>query len=804
MNGFKGFKGSLFWPVLFCCVVAGCSDPQARKAEHVKEGWTYFNGANFAKARVEFQNALQIDPDDAAARYGLGQTFERLGDVRSAFGQYNAAADDPKHAEARVALARLLLLSGDMDGARQRVDEALALAPKDAAALAVRAGLEAAAGDREAAEATAQAALATNPGESGAVSLLASLYMRSNRYEEAHELLRSSVAANPRDVGLRAVHAQVLLEANMPDKAIEQLEAIAQSEPDNLSHMARLLAVIASTGKVDLAQERLDQFVSSRPSNDAKLLKIDFLRRFRSPAAAVAALREYAAAAPADAELGIALAGLLADTGDVTGAESEYRKIIAADKADKLVSDAQVGLASLLMRSGRVADARTTLVEILEREPANGRALGLRGQIALAQSDAGAAISDLRAALRDDPSSGVLQRLLATAYRADGQPLLAKETLMNAVQMSPADAVLRRELYALAIAAQEWDLALTQVSALETVGAPADEVLDLRYRALIGRGDFDGALPLAEQLAQSQQSAALGEYYVGAALQALQRPQEAEAHYLAALRMKPDAAEPLTALVRLYLGGKRTQDAEHLLIQTTTQTPQNAIVQNLLGQVLLATKRPKDALPVFERTVALKPHWAVGYRGLASTQSALGDGAAAEATYRRGIAATHDIQLYLDLALVLDEAGRHEQTLAVYEAGVARHVDSLVLANNLAMALVTRSSDEKSLARALAMVQKLARSDDPAYIDTVGWVHYKVGRLAEAEEQLARAVAKAPEAPLLRYHYAQVLADRGAVERARGELDEALKASDFSERAAAVALRATLEGRQSPASAAGA
>jgi tetratricopeptide (TPR) repeat protein len=788
--------------LIACLVLVGCSDPQTRKAEHIGEGWKYFHAANYAKARVEFQNALQIDPDDSGARFGLGQTFEKLGDVRNAFGHYGAAAADPKHLESRIALARLLLFAGDIDGARKRVTEALALAPKDASALAVRAGVEAAAGDREAAEATAREALARNPSESGAVALLASLYMRSDRYEDAHALLRNAVAANPQDVGVRAVYARVLLEANQADAAIEQLEAISRTEPDNLSYLAQLLTVVASTGHVDAAQQRLDQFVGSHADNAAKLMKVDFLRRFRTPAAAVAALRQDVEAAPDDAELRLALAGLLADTGDVAGAEAQYRAVAQQSRVDKLVSDADVGLASLLMRNGRVPEAKATLADTLKREPTNGRALGLRGQIALSEGDATTAVGDLRAALRDDPNSIALQQLLASAYQASAQPLLAKETLMNALQLNPADESLRRQMFAVAASVHEWDLALTQANALESLGAPAAEVLDLRLRAAVGEGNFESALLVAKEL--TARSPAIGEFYTGAALQALQRPKEAEAHYLAALKAKPDAIEPLGAVVRLYLDSQRAKDAEALLTQTIARTPTDAQANNLLGQVLLADKRAKDAAAAFAHAIELRRDLALPYRGLASAQSALGDRGAAERTYRQGIAATHDAGLYVDLALFLDESHRYDDAVAAYEEGLQRNPGSPLLANNLAMTLVTRDATAAAVTRAEALVSTFANSEDAAYLDTVGWVHYKAGRLADAESQLARAVAKRPEAPLLRYHYAQVLADRGSVDQARSQLDEALKAKEFSERANALALKANLDRRAASEGRAGA
>jgi predicted Zn-dependent protease len=189
---------------------------------------------------------------------------------------------------------------------------------------------------------------------------------------------------------------------------------------------------------------------------------------------------------------------------------------------------------------------------------------------------------------------------------------------------------------------------------------------------------------------------------------------------------------------------------------------------------------------------------------LAAAQRAGADLAGAERAYRQGIVATHDSGLYVGLALLLDDAQRHDEARTAYEEGLQRNPGSPVLANNLAMALISRQPDAAALSRAESLVSGLADSEDAAYLDTIGWVHYKAGRLADAQTQLARAVEKRPEAPLLRYHYAQVLADRGSIDEALDQVNEALKAKGFSQRAQALALKAQLDRLAAPGANAGA
>ena len=56
-------------------VLGACGSAEDRKQEHIARGEQYLSEKNFDKARVEFKNALKIDPKDASARYMLGKVL---------------------------------------------------------------------------------------------------------------------------------------------------------------------------------------------------------------------------------------------------------------------------------------------------------------------------------------------------------------------------------------------------------------------------------------------------------------------------------------------------------------------------------------------------------------------------------------------------------------------------------------------------------------------------------------------------------------------------------------------------------
>ena len=72
----------------------------------MEKGQTFLAAGKFEKARVEFQNALQIAPTDAEARYENGVVDERLGKARDAAPIRRASSQVRARARSAHGLAR--------------------------------------------------------------------------------------------------------------------------------------------------------------------------------------------------------------------------------------------------------------------------------------------------------------------------------------------------------------------------------------------------------------------------------------------------------------------------------------------------------------------------------------------------------------------------------------------------------------------------------------------------------------------------------------------------------------------------
>src|SRR6202035_5599987 len=94
--------------VVVATLLVACGGAQARKTGYLAKGRQYLAAHSFENARLEFRNALQLDPNDAEASFLAGQAAERLGRTREAAQMYQAAVQsNGKHLGARAQLARL-------------------------------------------------------------------------------------------------------------------------------------------------------------------------------------------------------------------------------------------------------------------------------------------------------------------------------------------------------------------------------------------------------------------------------------------------------------------------------------------------------------------------------------------------------------------------------------------------------------------------------------------------------------------------------------------------------------------------
>ncbi len=784
--------------VLGLSLLTACTGTEGRKQRYLERGQTFFSEGNLDKARIEFRNALQIDPNNAQARYFVGRIAEREIKPRDALVNYQAAIEaDPELIAARGALARIYFLGGMPDKAREVIEPGLAKAPNDAQLLTVRGGLRAQDGDLAGALADAEAAVKADPRDEVAIAFLAAQYGRQNRPDDAIALVRKAVEQLLSSVDLPVILAELLYQNGHRDEALQQLEKVANAHKTDLVQWQRLARLYLLEKNPDGAIAALRQAVVANPGSvDAKRGLVVLLGSQKGVPAAIVEMQKFVDADRKNAELTIALGQFLESAREPARAEALYREVIKSEGVKTQGLAARNRLAAMLVQKPDLPAAEVLIAEVLKENPRDNDSLVLRAGIAMSKRETTSAITDLRAVLRDQPDSVPLMRTLARAHLQDGDQALAEEVLRAAVQANPADAMARYDLASLLATSGRGKQALPVLEQIIKDAPDNSQAREAYFRLQMSLPDLAGARKTAEELKSLHPDQPNGSLLLGSLYESERKLPEATREYEYALKLSRDPGTALGALVRVDLLQKQPARAIGRIEAVIAQAPDFAPAHNLLGEAYLAASNPQSAIKAFDTAIGKQPLWWVPYRGKALAQIVTKQPDAVIATLNEGVTKTRALELYAALATAQEQKGSVDQAIATYEDALKRYPRALSVANNLAMLLVThRAGDKASIARAAQVSALLEGSEQPALVDTLGWVKYHQGAIPESQALLQKAAERAPKSSVILYHLGMAQLRAGDRTGAKKNLESALAANaNFQDAADARTALASLAG----------
>jgi tetratricopeptide (TPR) repeat protein len=766
--------------VTVAMLISGCGGAKSRLASHMKRGRDYFQNDDFAKASVEFRNAMQIDPKDAHARVMAAQTAEKMGQVRGAYGLLHSVVDDhPDDVEARTVLGRLLVSVGDPKQGLEIIKPALVAKPDDASLLAIRSAARSNLKDAAGARADANRALAIDPKNEDAIDLRAGLYSQDGDLPDAIKLVSNAATAQPKVVGFHQVLISLYEASKQPQLIEGQLRTLVKLKPQQLNYRTQLAVFLTRAKQLDEAQKVLEDAVKALPrSDEAKLLRVQFLVQQRSHDAGEKVLRQYISADSDDYTLRLALGTLLQSFGEADKAVLVYADIVksAGTEANGLV--ARDRLAAIAVQQKHEPDAQRYLAEVLKVSPRDNDALGIRGQLALEHGDSTSAIADFRALLRDQPRSVPINRLLAQALISHGEMALAEEPLRTAMSAAPADASVRVALAELLFNLQHQDSAFTVLED-GIKAAPTDNVLnEAVVRAYLAQKNLVAAGKAAEAYRQAKPDGAAPYLLSATVARADNRLDDAQALLEKALSVQPRAYDVLSQLVLLQAQRGQAAKAVSRLQGLLGADPKGALIPNLLGEVYLQQKQYKPAQQILGVAISNQPRWWMPYRNLAIARVGTDDMTGAIEAYQNGLkVAPTESALLAELGALYQRVGKVDEAQKLYDSWVSQDPKSQVAANNLAMLLVSYHTDKASLDRAQVLTAGFASATNADLLDTAGWVQFKRGEFTQALPVLQRAAALMPQSHEVHYHLGMAELRSGQTDRARTDLESALAGS---------------------------
>ncbi len=753
--------------------LAGCTNPEQAKAEHLSKADAYLKESKFQEASIEYRNALQIDDRLAAAHWGLAQAYEGLQRFQESFEELRKTIDlDPNNLEARLKLGNyyiagskgrpeliseaerlakdvlakdannieghiligsVLFAQGQKDKAFESLNHAVSLDPKRVESYLSLARFYVVTGDNVKGEEVFKRAISLNANSGLAHSEYGKFLAQTNRLAEAEAELRKAVEVDPQNRNSRFVLASFYLVNKQLDKAEEAYKALAglDSKPESRAVLADFYS---SVGRMDEAVKVYQDILAQSP---------DYLQgRYR-------------------------LGEILLMKGDQKGAMAQIDEVLKKDAHDRN---------ALLLRS---------------------RVRSSSGQI----EDLKAAIEDLKEVLRQEPDSRPGLYFMAQANYSLGLMDQARAFAGDLERKYPE--YLPAKLMQLQINLASGDpkaavrLASELIERLNKTGPDRENspqmLAEIRFKTYLTRGAAQAQLgntAAARQdfIAARDASPNSPEVLINLAglARAEKKNDEAAGFYESALAL--DSANPaaLGGLIDLYARQGETAKAHARLDQVLSSYPNLASLHFLKAQIYGYEKNSQGAEAELRKTLELDPNFVAAYSALGALFVNTRQEDRAIAEYKKIIELRPDNPTAHTLIGMLEDARKnYPAAVDSYKKALEKDPNALIAANNLAWLYAVQKELNGNLDEAVRLAQGVVQKNPnvAGFVDTLGWVYYQKGLHSAAVDQLKKAVSIDATAaktsggspsPNYHYHLGMALKAQGDGPAAKRELQAAL------------------------------
>ena len=255
---------------------------------------------------------------------------------------------------------------------------------------------------------------------------------------------------------------------------------------------------------------------------------------------------------------------------------------------------------------------------------------------------------------------------------------------------------------------------------------------------------------------------------------------KASAAYERATALAPNDPQPLLSLVKLDVAQGHADRAKTRLDTLLAARPDHLIGHGLLGEVLTLSGHPQEADVQFREASRVNPKWITPWLDWGGLWLAQKQPDQAVQVIQAGLKANPDSEeLQMLLASAYSTQGQIDSAITAYGEALRLNPRNVLVANNLAVLLVDYKGDPQSLQKAFALSRDFEKdAPHPLFLDTLGWVRFKMGQQEEALRLMKDAVAKSPDVPTLNYHLGMAFYQSGKTTEARAYLSKALKSAE--------------------------
>jgi tetratricopeptide (TPR) repeat protein len=427
---------------------------------------------------------------------------------------------------------------------------------------------------------------------------------------------------------------------------------------------------------------------------------------------------------------------------DVENAISQYEELIRQDSGN---ASAWQNAAHLLIIK-RPLRSLEFFEEIIDRFGPDWEAYAQMEKIYSVTGNNAGSIKALKGMVGIDPTNVQVKKALGDAYLAADSLDAALKAYNELAELHPGNIALRAAMAHAYLLERDYEHAGAQfdtIMAIDTLSADDQIRFGQIFISFVQR---DSAVaPIAMELFRHVRDRHPGDWrpywFLGALGGSMGNDSSAALNFAKVIEIDSSNADGWMSLASVSYDKGELQRTVDILQSAQVYIPKEFRLHLLLGITYQRMRKLREAAESLERAIVIEE----------KNVDALGA-----------------------LAMVYDELDRQAESDSTYEKALALDPKNHLILNNYGYSLADRNLQ---IDRALVMAQEAIsqQPENTSYLDTIGWIYFRLGRYTEAEEYIKKAIALGSNSAVIHEHLGDIYSKMNDREKALEYWNKALQ-----------------------------
>ncbi len=454
----------------------------------------------------------------------------------------------------------------------------------------------------------------------------------------------------------------------------------------------------------------------------------------------------------------------LESSGEIEQAIIAYQRAVSFDPG---AADIHFSLARLYFRQDQKALAKAALLEVIKLQPHNLKSLELLGEIAQSEGEHSLALSYFDRVLDVDYNNDYAVLQSAQIFHALGDTIREAEFLIRLWELDTDRVSALQRAENIYLNANDYPRITALYDMLIKRMPTKTDLVGRQIRLFLGMNRFFDAEALMDSLIEVAPYSIDLQSMKTDLVKVMHGEMAAVDYLTGVLENDQDSWELKLKLSQLLIDAGESSTARSMLKEILETRPELSNAVSMLVWTYLDVDDVETARDVLESYLPAFPDDFFLHRLLGSILQSISIEHGDSLHYQQALNAMEaaldlrpdDQQTLHMIAGTLDLFGKREEVLETYLHLIALDPQDDLALNNYAYLLTEGEVSEDTLRHAAEFVERalIINPDSGPYLDTAGWIYFKLGHVQLAREFIDRSLSINPDNPEVLMHMGDVL-----------------------------------------------